>query len=86
MWAPCGIFCITFHDDCIFVQLVSKCQSSLGLLPRVEVVRLFASKPIGQRSPDVYESVSSWIGVVLVGSVLGTITSLSCLMRSSSTV
>ena len=54
MGSPCSIFCVALDNDRILIQCVGQGQCSLGLLPRVEIVRLLASKPIWERSPDIW--------------------------------
>lgn len=46
MRAPCGVLCVALDDDGVFVQSVGEREGSLGLLPTVQVVRLFASEPV----------------------------------------
>ncbi len=53
MGSPGGIFGVSFDNDGVFVQRIGQGKGRLGLLPRVQVVRLFAAKPVGQRSPNV---------------------------------
>lgn len=47
MRTPSGILCIALNDDGVFVERVGQSESGLGLLPRVEIVRLLTTEPIG---------------------------------------
>jgi hypothetical protein len=53
MWAPGGILCITFDNDSILIKGVCKREGSFRFLPRVQIVRLLSSKPVGKWSPDI---------------------------------
>ena len=96
MWTPCRIFRVSLDDDGILIQCVGQSQRSLGLLPRIEIVRLLATKPVGQGTPHVYiagqriSAPESAVGrsVKAPGhgegeNSLGTITSLLCRIKSS---
>ena len=50
---PGGVLCITFDNNGIFVKSIGEGKSRLGLLPRVQIVGLFTTKPIGEWSPNV---------------------------------
>lgn len=53
MWAPCSILCISLDNDSVLVESVCKSEGGFRFLPRVQIVGLFASKPVGKWSPDV---------------------------------
>jgi hypothetical protein len=53
MRPPGGILSISFDDDSILVESVSQCKCRLRFLPRIQIVWLFSTKPVRQRSPDI---------------------------------
>lgn len=53
MRAPSGVLCVTFYNDCILVESVGEGEGSLRFLPGVQVVWLFAAKPVRKWSPDI---------------------------------
>tara|TARA_R110002003_G_scaffold152_6_gene13629 strand:- start:11767 stop:12129 length:363 start_codon:yes stop_codon:yes gene_type:complete len=53
MRAPGGVLRITFDNDCILIKSVCERERGFRLLPGVQIVGLFSSKPVGQWSPDV---------------------------------
>ena len=53
MRAPCGVLCVALDDHSILVKSVRQGECRLRLLPTVQVIRLFASQPVGQWSPDI---------------------------------
>lgn len=57
MWSPSRIFRVALNYNGIFIQRVCQCKRCLRLLPRIQVVGLFAAKPVGQRPPDIYNTV-----------------------------
>lgn len=57
MRSPCGIFSVSLDDDSIFIECLSKCKGGLRLLPGIEIVGLFASKPVRKWSPDIYARI-----------------------------
>jgi len=84
MRPPSGVLGITLDNDGIFVECVGQGQSRLRLLPRIEIIGLFASEPVGKGSPDILNLVSvRGFCAKVVENALGTMTSLLCLMRSS---
>jgi hypothetical protein len=50
---PRRVLGITFHDHSVFLECVGKRKSCLGFLPRIQIVRLFPTKPVRQRPPNV---------------------------------
>jgi hypothetical protein len=50
---PCGILGVTFDNNGIFVERIRKRESGFGLLPRVQIVGLFATEPVRKRTPDI---------------------------------
>jgi hypothetical protein len=57
MRSPGGVFGISLDDDGIFIECLSKRKGGLGLLPGIEIVGLFASKPVRKRSPDIFVGI-----------------------------
>lgn len=53
MGPPRGVLGVALDNDGVFIQCIGKSQGRLRLLPRVEIVRLLAAQPVGQRAPDV---------------------------------
>ena len=53
MGPPCGVFRVSFHNDGVLVQGIGKSERSLGLLPRVQVIRLFSTQPFRKRAPYI---------------------------------
>jgi hypothetical protein len=53
MRSPGGVLCVTLDDDRILVECVGQLKGGFGLLPGVEIIGLFSSEPVRQRSPDV---------------------------------
>lgn len=56
MRPPGSVFRVPLDDNCIFVKSVGKSQGSFGLLPRVKVIRLFTTEPLGEWSPYIWIS------------------------------
>lgn len=54
MRPPGGILSVTLYNDSIFVQGFRESQCRLRLLPGVQIVRLFATQPIREWSPNIY--------------------------------
>lgn len=50
---PGGVLGITFHNDGIFIKSIGERKSGLRLLPRVEIIWLFAAEPVGKWTPDI---------------------------------
>ena len=46
MRPPRRILGVSLDDDRVFIESVGKSQGGLGLLPRVEIVRLLSSEPV----------------------------------------
>jgi hypothetical protein len=55
MRTPCSILSIAFDDDGVLIQRLGKLEGRLRFLPTVEIVRLFAAEPVGERTPDVWK-------------------------------
>jgi hypothetical protein len=53
MRPPCSILGIAFDNDSVLVERFGKLERRLRFLPAVEIVRLFAAEPVGERAPDV---------------------------------
>lgn len=53
MGSPCRVLGVALDNDSVLVEGIGKLQSCVGLLPRVQIVGLGATEPIGERSPDV---------------------------------
>lgn len=53
MRPPCRVLGITLHNDSVFVKSVGKSKGGFRLLPRVKIIRLLSTKPVGKRSPDI---------------------------------
>ena len=53
MRTPCSVLCVSLDDHSILVECIREGQCGFGLLPTVQVIRLFASQPVGQWSPDI---------------------------------
>lgn len=51
--APGRVLGVALHDDGVFVERVGEGQRRLGFLPRVQIVGLLATEPVGKRSPDI---------------------------------
>lgn len=56
MRAPRGVLGVAFDNDRVFVQGVGQSQGCLGFLPRVQIVRLLATEPVREGSPNIYRS------------------------------
>lgn len=46
MGTPGSIFCVSLHDNCIFVESIRECEGGFGLGPGVKVVGLFSAQPV----------------------------------------
>jgi len=81
---PRRILCVSLDDDGVFIESVGEGQGSLGLLPRVEIVRLLSSKPVWQWAPHVWGLLDYILPVTRSKRhSLGTMTSLLWRIRSS---
>lgn len=53
MRTPGCVLGVSFYNDCVFVEGFGEAKGCLGLLPGVQVVGLFAAKPVGKRTPYI---------------------------------
>lgn len=51
--SPGRVFCIAFDNYGVLVKSIGESEGGFGFLPRIEIVRLFASEPVGQWSPHI---------------------------------
>lgn len=61
MGTPSSVLGITFDNDGVFIECVGEGEGSFGLLPRVEIVRLFTTEPVRKRTPDVYQEIDQQV-------------------------
>lgn len=51
--SPCGVLGIALDNDSILVQRIGQREGGLGLLPRVQVVGLLSTQPVGEGTPNI---------------------------------
>lgn len=56
--SPRGVLGITLDDNGVLVERVCQGQGRLRFLPRVEIVRLLATQPVGEGAPHIWKHIS----------------------------
>lgn len=51
--SPSRVFCVAFDDNGILIERIRESEGRLRLLPGVQIIGLFSTKPVGKWSPNI---------------------------------